>query len=349
MKCYQIDPMADPRWVEFVEKHPSASVFHTVGWLETLRSTYGYEPIVFSTSPPNEELKNGLAFCRVKSWLTGNRLVSLPFSDHCEPLCETAEELNFLLRNLQSVVGQERWKYAEMRPAGLSFTQMGDGIEFLPAASHSLHILDLRPELADVFDSLDKDSVQRRIGRAGRAGLLEKCGRSDDLLRDFYALFVNTRSRHRLPPIPFSWFRNLVRLQGEALQIRLAYEGKVPIAGILTLQFRKTVYYKYGCSDARFNRLGAIPWLLWKAASAAKTNGALEFDLGRTEEGNEGLLAFKNHWVSQPRKLQYWKFPGTHSPVAAEDWKLRLAKRVFSVMPDRLLTITGNLIYRHIG
>ena len=349
MKCYQIDPMADTRWAELVRNHPNASVFHTIGWLETLRSTYGYEPAVFTTFPPDEELKNGLVFCRVRSWLTGNRLVSLPFSDHCEPLCGTTQELNLLLRNLQNLVGLERWKYVEIRPVGLPFSQLGEGIEFLPAATHSLHVLDLRPDLNEIFGNLDKDSVQRRIGRADRAGLLEKCGRSEDLLKDFYALFVSTRRRHSLPPIPFTWFRNLVQFQGEALQIRLAYQEKIPVAGILTLRFGHAVYYKYGCSDVRFNRLGAIPWLLWKAASAAKTSGAHEFDLGRTEEGNEGLLAFKNHWVSQPTKLQYWKFPGTRSSLAADGWKLTLAKQAFSFMPNRLLTIAGNLLYRHIG
>ena len=44
MRFYQIDPTQDARWAEFVGKHPSASVFHTVGWLKALRSTYGYEP-----------------------------------------------------------------------------------------------------------------------------------------------------------------------------------------------------------------------------------------------------------------------------------------------------------------
>jgi lipid II:glycine glycyltransferase (peptidoglycan interpeptide bridge formation enzyme) len=349
MECYQIDPMQDARWAEFVGIHPNASVFHSIGWLNTLRSTYGYEPVVFSTSPPNEKLKNGLVFCRVKSWLTGNRLVSLPFSDHCEPLCDSVQELNFLLRHLQTALGNEKMKYMEIRPVSLNFGQAGAGIEFLPAATHSLHILDLRPDWTELFQSFDKDSVQRRIGRADRAGLVEKSGRSDDLLKDFYTLFVTTRSRHSLPPIPYFWFRNLVQCQGEALEIRLAYKDETAIAGILTLKFRKTVYYKYGCSDVQFNRLGATPWLLCKSIASAKSNGAIEFDLGRTEEGNEGLLTFKNHWVSQPRRLLYWKFPGTYSPVSADGWKLRLAKRVFSCLPDRLLTITGNLIYRHIG
>jgi len=254
-----------------------------------------------------------------------------------------------MIRYLQTALEHQEWKYVEIRPVTVNFGQTGAGIDFIPAATHSLHILDLRPELGELFRGLDKDSVQRRVRRAERAGLVEKWGRSDDLLKKFYALFVTTRGRHHLPPIPHAWFRNLVHYQGQALEIRLAYKDETPIAGILTLQFRDAVYYKYGCSDARFNKFGAIPWLLWKAIAAAKSNGAMEFDMGRTEEGNAGLLAFKNHWVPQPKRLIYWKFPDASPFISEDGWKLRMAKRIFSYMPDRLLTITGNLIYRHIG
>jgi Acetyltransferase (GNAT) domain len=347
--CYQLDPTLDPRWAELVEKHPKASVFHTVAWLQAIQRTYGYKPVAFTTSPPTGELKNGLVFCRINSWLTGHRLVSLPFSDHCEPLCDSAEDLNFLIHYLQAALDHQEWKYIEVRPINRNLSQTGDGIGWLSAATYYLHTLDLRPDLNEVFRTLDKDSVQRRIHRAERAGLVEKCGRSEDLLEEFYALFVITRSRHRVPPIPYAWFRNLIHCQDKALEIRLAYKDETPIAAILTLQFRDVIYYKYGCSDARFNKFGATPWLLWRAIAAAKSNGANEFDMGRTEEDNTGLLAFKNHWVPRPKRLVYWQFPYTSSFNSVDNWKLKMAKRVFSCMPDRLLTIIGKLIYRHIG
>src|SRR5246127_2772355 len=163
--CYQLDPTQDPRWTELVERQPKASVFHTVGWLKALRRTYGYEPLVFTTSPPTGELKNGLVFCRINSWLTGRRLVSLPFSDHCEPLCDSADDLNFLIRYLQATQQHQNWRFLEVRPVNGDFSQ-ADTNGFLPAASYFLHVLDLRPDLEDVFQSLDKDSVQRRIQRA---------------------------------------------------------------------------------------------------------------------------------------------------------------------------------------
>jgi len=56
---------------------PKASVFHSVGWLQALQSTYGYEPMVFTTS-----LQRGVDewACSLPWWraiITGRRLVSL--------------------------------------------------------------------------------------------------------------------------------------------------------------------------------------------------------------------------------------------------------------------------------
>src|SRR5277367_373474 len=75
-EIHKLDPLGDPRWQPFVEQHPNASVFHTTGWLKALNRTYGYRPVVFTNSSPTEELKNGLLFCQIQSWITGSRLVS---------------------------------------------------------------------------------------------------------------------------------------------------------------------------------------------------------------------------------------------------------------------------------
>src|SRR6266851_1576568 len=150
MRFYQVDPMQDARWAELVERHPRASVFHTAGWLRALQRTYGYEPVAFTTSSPTDDLKNGMVFCCINSWLTGRRLVSLPFSDHCEPLCDSAEDENFLGRYLQNELEKQEWRYIEIRPISGNFGQEGDGIGFVPAATYFLHTLKLRPDLKEV-------------------------------------------------------------------------------------------------------------------------------------------------------------------------------------------------------
>lgn len=347
MKVYEIDPTCDPRWAVFLKGHPKASVFHGTAWLKALRKTYGYEPVAFTTSPPSAQLENAIVFCRVNSWITGHRLVSLPFSDHCEPLCDTRADLVPLVEHLQSASNKRGWKHLEIRPVSESFRQLRDG--FARGERYLLHLLDLRPDVDCLFRSFDKDSVQRRIRRAERAGLIEECGSSEALLDDFYRLFIITRRRHGLPPTPRSWFQNLLQEHGRLAEIRIAYADREPISAILILRFGNVAYYKYGCSDYAFNRLGATPWLFWRAIQAAKSTGCLEFDMGRTADNHTGLLAFKRNWVSQPRELIYWSFPRGTATLSSEGWKLKAANRVFASMPKSMLKITGRLIYRHIG
>jgi hypothetical protein len=346
---YTIDPLRDPRWVKFIHKAPRASVFHSREWLEALRRTYGYEPISFTTSGPEGELTNGLLFCQVRSWCTGSRIVSVPFSDHCEPLVDNAEEFSFLLNSLRASMHQQDWKYIEIRPVNGQFKGIEQAAGFAPVTSFYLHRLDLRPSVPKIFQSLNKDSVQRRIRHAESAGITFGCGRSEVLLKDFYCLFVLTRRRHNLPPQPYEWFRNLVDCMGESLEIRLAYKDASPIAGILTLRFRSTVYYKYGASDQKHHNLAAMPALLWRAIQESKHANAEEFDLGRSDPGGQGLIAFKDHWTRGRSRLVYWRYPVQSRLSERTTRTHKLVAWPFSYMPNRLLVLAGRAIYRHIG
>src|SRR5882724_8306984 len=70
-----INPLTDQRWDALIAQHPLASPFHQSGWLQALQRTYGYEPFVLTSAAPGEEVKNGMAFCRVSSLITGIRAV----------------------------------------------------------------------------------------------------------------------------------------------------------------------------------------------------------------------------------------------------------------------------------
>src|SRR5262249_22725431 len=66
---YTFNPLSDTRWDDLVRAHPHASIFHSRGWLEALQRTYGFEPVVFTTSPPGTPLNDGIVLCGVRSWL----------------------------------------------------------------------------------------------------------------------------------------------------------------------------------------------------------------------------------------------------------------------------------------
>jgi hypothetical protein len=328
-----------------ITKHPAASVFHSLEWLSALHLAYGYEPVVYTHCQPYVELTSGIVFCTVKSWLTGRRLVSLPFSDHCDPLVESAEEFDHLLLPVREAVDAREWDYCEVRPVRF---EPGDLTQLGLSDRYCLHAIDLRPSIGAIFRNFHKNSVQRKIRRAEREALTYEEGNSERLLRHFYKLLVITRRRQHLPPQPMKWFRSLMACFGSNLKIRVAFKNGLPIAGILTLNYKNTVTYKYGCSDARFHPLGGMALLFWNTIQQAKAAGYETLDLGRSDSGNHGLTAYKEHWGGIRSSIFYWRYP--NRPRSHESsWKRMTAERFVRASPDRLLVAAGQLCYRHIG
>ena len=347
---HALDPLQDPRWDGLAGSHPAASVFHTRGWLAALRRTYGYQPVAYTTSPPEGPLRDGVVFCRVESWLTGRRLVSLPFSDHCAPLVDGPAQLATLSQFLQGQARSQGWRYIEIRPKAAGDAGIRDLAGLTRSQAFYAHTLDIRPGLGDLFRSFHRDSVQRRIRRAERAGLTYDVGRTEPLIRKLYDLLVLTRRRHRLPPQPLDWFQNLAVALGDALSIRVVSQGDRPVAGMLTLRFGRTVVYKYGGSDARFHHLGGMPLLLWRTIQDAKADGALELDLGRTDCDDTGLITFKEHWGAVRSSLAYFRWSaGSPERQRLPGLGRRLAGRLLTHLPDALLRATGDRLYRHVG
>ena len=346
MGIYKLHPLEDQRWQRFVDRDARASVFHTPQWLEALRRTYGYEPVVYTTTPPASELSNGVVFCRVHTWVSGGRLVSLPFSDHCEPLASPSE-FDELMNWLKISRHRKHWKYIELRP--LSLHGNARIPELTKSESFSLQALDLSPSLDTLFHNFHKSCVQRKIHRAEREKLTYEEGRSDVLLKKFYNLLLLTRRRHGIPPQPFVWFRNAVNCLNDRVLIRIASKEGQPVAAIVTIQYKDVLVYKYGCSDSRFNNLGGTALLFWKAIQNAKRDGLRTYDLGRSETDNSGLLTFKQNWGAVSTPLDYYRLPAGQPFHLNSGWRSRVAKGVFSMMPNPLFAATGRLLYRHIG
>jgi CelD/BcsL family acetyltransferase involved in cellulose biosynthesis len=336
----EIDPLRDQRWIELTDRCERSSLFHTTEWLEALRRTYGYEPVVFTDARPSEPLRRALLFCRINSWLTGRRLVGVPFSDHCEPLLDSPEALAPLLNSLKTEIGPA-CRYIELRP--LETTVEVDG--FATSSLFYFHAIDLRPKLEDIFARLHKGQAQRAIRKAWRSGVTVEVGRSSQLLADFYALHKMSRHRKAVPLQPFRWFQNLAECLNDRLTIYVAKQEGHPAATILTARHKNTLVYKYGSLNPAYKRFGGTPHLFWKAIEEAKAQGLSVFDLGRSDVSNEGLLAFKEHLGATRSTLKYYRYPRP----SASRWLPSVASKVYSVTPASIRTRLSARLYKHFG
>jgi CelD/BcsL family acetyltransferase involved in cellulose biosynthesis len=346
VKIHILDPLVDTRWDDLVGRHPGASAFHHRGWLEALSRTYGYKPFVLTTTPEGEPLTNGLSVCRVSSWITGTRFVSLPFSDHCEPLLHDSGELPEFVNWLKTECDHQQGRYVELRPQSEA-PSAECGLQ--PASSYWFHELDIRPGLELLYGRLHNNSFRRKLLRAEREHLSYEVGNSQQIVDEFYRLLLTTRKRHQLLPQPRNWFKNLVACLGEKVQIRLARKNGVAIAAMLTMQHRSTVVYKYGCSDERFHSLGGMPFLFWRLVEQGKAAGIEKIDFGRTDLNNEGLIAFKDRFGTSRRLLTYYRHPRTAIRGVTTLGNSQVVKQVFSLLPGAVSSAAGRVLYRHMG
>jgi hypothetical protein len=350
-----VNLLEDSRWNDFIERHPDSSAFHTTGWLEALQRTYRYTPLALTTSVARGPLENAWLFCSIDSWLTGRRWVSLPFSDHCQPLSDAVTFREQYIPALETFLTRERLRFIESRP--LRFSEGSPELSSGTASStcsYCFHEVDLSPDLSQLFRNCHKDSTQRKIQRAEREGLRYEEGRSEALVDAFYDLQLLTRRRHGLPPQPKQWFRNIAQCLAAAAQFRVAYKDRQPVAAILTIRHKQTMVYKYGSSNAAFNHLGGIHLLLWRTIEDAKQAGLRTLDLGRSDLDSDGLITFKDRWGSQRSGLCYWRITSAQSPKGAYADREQsrtggLLSKAFGYAPERIARAVGERFYRHVG
>ena len=129
-----IDPTNYSGWNDLLLAAPGASFFHTAEWAKVLSDAYDYQPYYFAEIE-NSTLKTLLPLMEVKSFLTGKRGVSLPFTDFCPPVAGSSSEFMKALGEAVRLGKQRGWKTLELR----------GGQEFLSDAAISRQAPSLQP------------------------------------------------------------------------------------------------------------------------------------------------------------------------------------------------------------
>ncbi len=325
-------------------RRADASVFHSRPWLKALRRVYGYEPLVLTDTSPGAALQNALLFCKVTSSITGRRLVSVPFADHCDPLVNSDDELTRLASAATEVAARKRCRYVELRPRTLNV-----GPPFALGASYCFHQLELSQGVDAVYRELHHDCIHRKIRRAEREKLAVEAGNSNVLLGHFYHLQTRARLRLGLPPQPLAWFEALLSEFGDKATVRVAYSAGEPVASIVTLEFNRTMVYKYGCSEERSNRLGGAQAVMWAAIQDACRKGHTLFDMGRSDLDQPGLIEYKDRWGASKTRLNYFRYPSKTAGSRTLNQAFSGGRQAFSKMPPSVAVWVGRYFYRHLG
>jgi hypothetical protein len=339
-----MDPVSIPHWDAEVKTFPEANVFHTAGWARTLMEAYSYEPhyaVWYEGQTPSAMIP----VMEVKSFLTGTRGVSLPFTDFSPMLTKGRISASEVMKNLSDHGRSKGWKALETR--GL----VKEPYDKDTAPTYYVHELDLLPGLELLFGQV-RSSTRRNIRKSEKQGVHVVEDNSIKGLAEFCRLNMVTRRDHGLPPQPKRFFESLLKnvIEPGMGRILLAIHDGQCVASAVFLHFNGHAIYKYGASDKRYQGLRANNLLMWEAIRIYSSEGTRTFHFGRTEPENTGLLQFKRGWGAVEGPLEYGKYDFKSkkwdpSPVSVNG----LHTHLFSRMPLFALSFIGRVLYRHMG
>ena len=340
----ELNPAVDSRWDKFVLGHPEGTIYHHSAWQQVLSETYGYNPLYLGiTSSDGSEISGIFPSMFVNSFLTGRRVVSLPFTTYCNPLMpeELLEEAVHFAFNRFPGVRHVELKLLESEHG--AFGQLGVAGTFVS------QFLSLAPDIDKLFLSFHPRSIRQRVRHAEKRGLVFRLADMESDLRQFYKFYNLMRRKNGLPPQPYAFFANMRRILTSKNFFELPvveFEGKVIAAAVL-LKGSSTWHLEYSASDSRFLQQGSNQFLIWKCIEMAHQAGAKNFDFGRTSLSNHSLLEFKDRWQAKRRAIRYYYFPQDAKPTHSRNYSDSLLGRLNRKLPLSLLTLEGRLLYRH--
>ena len=126
-----------------------------------------------------------------------------------------------------------------------------------------------------------------------------------------YAVYAESVRNLGTPVFPRSLFDAVLCRFGEDADILTVWDGKRPVASVLSLYHMGAVmpYWGGGVWDARHLRANEV--MYYQLMCHARTKGCIRFDFGRSKTGS-GPYKFKKNWGFEPEPLTYasWTAPG---------------------------------------
>ena len=336
-----IDARSAPQWPEFA-RHRFGSLFSCPYWICAVAGTYDLA-ISASVRTNGGRIEAAIPYCRISD-LRGDRIVSLPFSDYCDPLVTDAKTWNQLVAPLlaEKVPISLRCLRSDIPVADDRFQRK------VPALWHGVDLTRSEEELWAGLHS----SARQNVRKARVGGVVVRDGLTIEDMRIFHRMHSKLRkSKYRLLAQPLAFFENIFHefARTDGVNVLIAERDGEPVAGIVLLEWNGTLYYKFNASlDQRYcpNDL-----LAWHALQYGRQRGMVRFDFGLSDLEQPGLIRYKRKFATDEREISFlqWR-PNDYSNARGEQAGQILSQvtgwLTEATVPDEITRAAGEKLYR---
>jgi CelD/BcsL family acetyltransferase involved in cellulose biosynthesis len=345
VRIISVAPQTDPLWQRLVAASHT-TVFQSQPWMQVLSDTYGFEILAYLLLDDSGVPVAGIPFAMIHD-IRGQRRVSLPFSDYCDPLVQDPRHWSALANHL----------LAEPIPFALRCLH-----NLLPLADSRLpvvnqakwHGVELQPGLETLWQAID-GSAKRAIRKAQQHGVT--VGIAEDItdLRAFYDMHLCLRKyKYEMLAQPYLFFANIWRHfieQELGILLVARWQGQI-IGATLFLEWQNSLFYKFNASAPTGLAVRPNDLIIWQAIQYAKAKGLTTLDFGLSDWDQDGLVRYKRKFSSEEKTIYFLQHvPGGEPGVESQQVRNLLPKltALFTdeSVPDQVTERAGELLYRY--
>lgn len=330
-------------WNSYVKQHPLATPYHNFAWVRSVEVAYGHENVSLIARQADKVVgvaPTSLMRIPFKSPL----LCSLPFCDVGYILADNDEIKQHLVMRLNQLAdGGGRSEYRD------SQQQVSD----MELPGQKVRMLLSLPDSSETLMNGFKSKLRSQIRKAEKNGLQVKLGCNQQLLNDFYRVFIYNMRKLGSPVHSKEWYQQLFAHYQQNMLISVVYTEDKPIGGGIVLLNGSKACIPWASTLAEYNKLAPNMLLYWSFLEYLSDHGFTQFDFGRSTFG-EGTFRFKQQWGAEPVAL-VWGNTSDYSNTdgldnAGKSGKLlELVTTLWSNLPIGLTTWIGPKIRRYIS
>jgi FemAB-related protein (PEP-CTERM system-associated) len=300
------------QWNNATEQSDSSKIYHLYQWGNLLEKTCKHKLFyLFKDS-------GVLPLALVKSYIFGDRLISLPFADYGGPCGCRSESLVELISKADKLARELNVEFLEIRSPDEKYFSIFQQMGFTRRDDYFTYILPLDRKVDELWKIIGND-YRRKINKAEKNNITINPASNEDDVKKFFCLYLETMKKLGSPPQPYQFFYDMWKmLYPKHLIMPLLVHKNECIAGGIFFLHKGTIHYAYGCSSKKYLNLAATNLMMWWIIKWGAENNHSSLDFGRTR-ADSGHDQFKRHWggnfVSMP---YFYKFNKSELKVRQE-------------------------------
>lgn len=312
---------------------------HLYGWRRVMEDALGHETFWWTARDSDGHVRGLLPLARVRSFVFGDYLVSMPFLNYGGPVGSPSARTRLAAhaRGLAEDLGVD---LLELR----SRTDL-DSADLIRNERKVTVLKRLPDSTEELWEEGLRSKVRSQVRRPMKEGMEVRFG--PDLLDPFYDVFSETMRDLGTPVLPKAFFEGIRTHLADACVFAVVELDGRPLAAGCGLHWKGELEITWAGASREHSRLAPNMLLYWGMMEESVRRGLDVFNFGRCTP-DSGTHRFKRQWGTEDHPLPWlqWSPSAVRSTPNPDSAKYRMATKVWSRLPLALTNRLGPLLSR---